>query len=195
MEEDSTTDQKFVTISKNKFEFTEYLAAASISLAILSAGLAFFFYTRWQDAENKVNALEGQNSVMAQHSNTVNYNFRHELDETNQKLTTILDSNTVSKVLKGQAVSPSSKAIVYWNKTNQKVYLSIKSLPAPPEGRQYQLWALKDEKPVNAGVIEMDNVLQKMLDIDNANSFAVTLEKKGGSLTPDLEALYLMGKI
>jgi anti-sigma-K factor RskA len=191
----SASDDKIISISKKKFEFTEYLAAASISFAILSAGMAFLFYTRWQDAENKVMALEAQNTVVAQHSNTVNFNLQQELNETTQQLSTVLDSNTRSVELKGLPISPSSKAVVFWNKNSQQVYLSIKNLPSAPDDKQYQLWALKDGKPIDAGVFELDSAIQKMSNIDDAQAFAVTLEKKGGSPTPNLEALYLMGNI
>ncbi len=36
--------------------------------------------------------------------------------------------------------------------------------------------------------------LQRMKDISRAQAFAVTLEKAGGSPTPDLQALVLMGQ-
>jgi len=35
----------------------------------------------------------------------------------------------------------------------------------------------------------------KMKNIAKAQAFAITLEKKGGSLSPNLQALYVLGKV
>ena len=73
----------------------------------------------------------------------------------------------------------------------------LASLPAPSEEQQYQLWAIVDGQPVDAGVfdIEKGNILQQLKTISNAQAFAVTLEKKGGSPTPTLAALFLIGNV
>jgi anti-sigma-K factor RskA len=69
-------------------------------------------------------------------------------------------------------------------------------LPVPPADKQYQLWALKNGKPIDAGVFEMDTEMHMMpVTIADADAFAITLEKKGGSPAPTLSQLYVMGKI
>ena len=176
-------------------EFTEYLAVASISLAVLCAGASYFFYTKWQNAQNKAQAMEAQQRVMAEHANAVNYNVQKELEDNLNVLSTIIDTNTISVELKGQSLAPSAKAVVYWKKESQLVYLSLYYLPEPPKDKQYQLWAIKDGKPTDAGVFELNYPIHKMNSIEDAESFAVTLEKKGGSATPDLKSTYLMGEI
>jgi anti-sigma-K factor RskA len=37
--------------------------------------------------------------------------------------------------------------------------------------------------------------LIKLKTIPKAEAFAITLEKKGGSSTPDMNAMYVMGKV
>jgi anti-sigma-K factor RskA len=37
--------------------------------------------------------------------------------------------------------------------------------------------------------------LVKMKNIPRAQAFAITLEKKGGSVTPTMEKLYVLGKV
>lgn len=175
-------------------EFTEYLAAASISLAVLCAGASYFFYTKWRTAENKAQALEAQQKVLAEHSNAVSYNVQKELEDNLNVLSTIIDTNTIAIKLKGLPIAPTSKAVLYWKKESQVVYLSLYYLPEPPKDKQYQLWAIKDGKPVDAGVFELNYPIHKMNNIEDAQSFVVTLEKKGGSTTPDLKAMYLSGK-
>jgi len=54
-----------------------------------------------------------------------------------------------------------------------------------------------DGKPTDAGIFEMDKgiAFMKLKTIPRAQAFAITLEKRGGSETPDMNALYVMGKV
>jgi anti-sigma-K factor RskA len=63
---------------------------------------------------------------------------------------------------------------------------------------QYQLWAWVDGKPTDAGTFDMNEQgthFMKLKTVPRAEAFAVTLEKKGGSETPDMNAVYVMGKV
>ena len=114
---------------------------------------------------------------------------------TNQ-LAFLVSPDSRSVLLKGQPVSPDSKAVVIWNAKTKDVYINVAALPKPPEGKQYQLWALANGQPIDAGVFNVnDTSLQKMKNITDAQAFAVTLEKEGGSPIPTLTALYLMGNL
>ncbi|MEZ4904504.1 MAG: anti-sigma factor [Spirosomataceae bacterium] len=81
------------------------------------------------------------------------------------------------------------------NPNTQEVQLNVLSLPTPTSDKQYQLWALVGGNPVDLGVFDVNTAMQKMKAIPKADAFAVTLEKKGGSPTPHLEELYVMGKV
>jgi anti-sigma-K factor RskA len=93
--------------------------------------------------------------------------------------------------------APSSMATVYWNTESKEVYLLVNQLPMPVPDKQYQLWAIVDGHPVNAGIFDMDKDLSfvKLKTIPKAEAFAITLEKKGGSTTPTMDAMYVMGKV
>lgn len=93
--------------------------------------------------------------------------------------------------------APSSMATVYWNTQSKEVYLLINQLPMPVPDKQYQLWAIVDGHPVDAGVFDMDKNFSfvKLKTIPKAEAFAITLEKKGGSKTPTMDALYVIGKV
>lgn len=97
--------------------------------------------------------------------------------------------------LKGVDKSPSSAVRVVWNAKTQEVQLNVLSLPTPASDKQYQLWALVGGKPVDLGVFDVTGSLQKMKAIPQADAFAVTLERKGGSPVPTLSELYVMGKV
>ena len=93
--------------------------------------------------------------------------------------------------------APSSMATVYWNTESKEVYLLVNQLPMPVPDKQYQLWAIVDGHPVDAGVFDMDKNFSfvKLKTIPKAEAFAITLEKKGGSTTPSMDAMYVMGKV
>ena len=92
---------------------------------------------------------------------------------------------------------PSSMATVYWDTKSKEVYLLVNQLPKPVANKQYQLWAIVDGKPVDVGIFDSVEGLSfvKLKTIQKAEAFAITLEKKGGSATPDMEAMYVMGKV
>jgi len=89
---------------------------------------------------------------------------------------------------------PQATANVYWNQKTSTVYLLDISLPVPPEQKQYQLWAIVDGKPVSAGLLNNSHTAEKMAGFAKAQAFAITLEKAGGSETPTLDQMYVMGK-
>ncbi len=73
--------------------------------------------------------------------------------------------------------------------------VAVENLPTPPTDKQYQLWALVDGKPVDAGMITDLEDLQAMKEMPEAQAFAITLEPKGGSVNPTLEQLYVIGNV
>ena len=95
--------------------------------------------------------------------------------------------------LKGVEKHPNMLAEVYWNESKQ-VFLNPKNLPAAPSGKQYQLWAIVDGKPVDLGMYDANKeTIQQMKVVENPQAFAITLEKEGGNPTPTMEEMYVMG--
>ena len=87
------------------------------------------------------------------------------------------------------------EARIYWNKNSHESYIDVLALPIPDEGKQYQLWALVGGKPIDAGVFEITlSGIQRVKDIPAADAWAVTLDPKGGSVSPTLDQMYLLGK-
>lgn len=113
-----------------------------------------------------------------------------------QKLKITSNPNMLKIVLAGVEKHPESNAVVYWDKTSKDVYLTTNSLPKAPEGMQYQLWAIADGKPVSAGMYTDEKDAKIALaNIPNAQAFAITLEKEGGSTIPTMENMYVMGGV
>lgn len=118
------------------------------------------------------------------------------MQKMNQKLEMISNPDMKMVMLKGVEKHTDSKAMVFWDTKSKEVYLNADSLPKAPEGMQYQLWAIEDGKPVNAGMYteEKDSKIA-LASIPKAQAFAITLEKQGGSAVPTMENMYVMGEI
>ena len=97
--------------------------------------------------------------------------------------------------LAGVAGKENNLAAVYYNAKTKDVYFLQTRMDQTPSDKQYQLWAIVDGKPVDEGVIENCDGLCKLKNISNPQAFAITLEQKGGSPTPTLTAMYVLGKV
>jgi len=183
--------EKIVKISANKYR---YAVAASLVLFALSFVANIIIYNKYRYINEQVIALNAEKTQLAENMKT------HQVKlEGMTKDMAILTNPMVQKVMmKGVPKSPESLTMVYWNKASKEVFIEIKKLPVPEQGKQYQLWAIVDGKPVDAGMITLssgDSSLHKMKSFDTAQAFAVTLEKEGGSSTPSLNEMYVMGAV
>lgn len=170
----------------------KYLAAASVVFLALSVIANIVFYGKWKQANEEVIALNTEKTILADGLKT----NKVKLDNMQQSMA-IMSNPAVSRVLmKGVEKSPESMAMIYWDKQNKSVYIEVKNLPVLPEGKQYQLWAIVDGKPVDAGMLpiaDSDSTMLKMKDFETAQAFAITMENMGGSQSPTLEQMVVMG--
>ena len=172
-----------------------YAAAAAVLLLVASAALNFYFFARYRETMAKYDRL-----VLAQ----------TQLASSNQTLQTRLqDDDSALNLIKNPLIAeikmpglaggpdPSGLTTVYWDTRSKDVYLLVNQLPRQTPDKQYQLWAIVDGLPVDAGVFDLNQGLSfmKMKNIPRAQAFAITLEKRGGSKTPNMEALYVLGKV
>jgi anti-sigma-K factor RskA len=165
------------------------MAASWVLLALSIAGNIWFF-KNWKNSEEKLVALETQNQVLAQESQTLKASYQEEVS--------ILQNPDFKVItLAGQPVFPTAKALIYFDKNKREVYLSAMNLPKAPTGKQYQLWAIIDGKPVDAGLIEETGNVLKMKSLTNAVAFAISLENTGGSSTEagPKGTIYVMGAV
>ncbi len=179
-EEVKTTILKELNISpaEKKSSVSTWLAAASIALLM---ALGWNIFQNYNIQKN----LEASNLELRENKKEMQM-----LAEQNQM---ILNSENIK--LKGVEQHPGMLANVFWD-NSKMVYLSVENLPKAPEGKQYQLWAIVDGKPVDAGMYETNSTkIQEMKKIPNAQAFAITLEKEGGSETPTMEEMYVMGAV
>ena len=176
--------------------FYKYSFAASFTLLLMSLGAIFYLYNNLQHSQQQIATLQSSNQSFA---NKVNY-LDNQVKLAQNSIS--LYANPDIKVVKlaGTANSPSSKMMVMWNVKEQKVMIDMQSMAMPlnDADHQYQLWALVNGKPVDLGVFDVNGALtgmQVMKNIGAAQTFAVTLEPKGGSVNPTMSQLMVMGNI
>jgi anti-sigma-K factor RskA len=170
-----------------------YLMAASIAIAIMSSSAAIYFAYEWRTTEHELAMVNSDNARMAQDRDAM----KARLDRNSNDLAVLRQEDNRVVRMKGLAPAPNTLATVYWNPASREVHLDRGNLPTPPRGKQYQLWAISNGKPVDAGMIASNapEELQRMKSIAQAEAFAVTLEPAGGSASPTLDAMYVMGKL
>lgn len=172
-----------IRIEKNR-NWKNYAVAASV-LFLVSIGGNLYWMNSQKEIKNEIAVLKSEK----QSHNLAMQNLE-------QKLQVTSNPNMLKIVLAGVEKHPKSNAVVYWDKTSKDVYLTSNSLPKAPEGMQYQLWAIADGKPVSAGMYSDEKDAKIALaNIPNAQAFAITLEKEGGSAVPTMENMYVMGEV
>lgn len=163
--------------------------AAALTAVALLAG--YFLITCLQTGKELRELTTRQQALVSELEQV-----RGSRDDLRQKMDLLLNQDTKTIELDGLPISPQSQVVVYWNPAQQATFLLIKNLPPPPPGKQYQLWAIVDKNPVDAGVFDsVAGSLQTMKAIARAEAFAVTLENAGGSPTPTLDQMYVLGEI
>lgn len=170
---------------------SRFLAAASIILLVISGGMNIYFYSKFKETTQQYQALVLEKNTL-QANNQIMQTKSLDMFNSMQMMT---DPNMQKVSMPGIAGKEANYATVFWNMKSKDVYILPNKLPLPANGKQYQLWAIVEGKPVNAGVISDCAGLCKMKNIPSASMFAITLEKLGGSETPTLSEMYVAGKV
>ncbi|NBG64915.1 anti-sigma factor [Acidiluteibacter ferrifornacis] len=183
------------TSEKGKTSMTMLLmVAASLALLIVSAFFNYIQYQEIQLAKQTIASLNQEKEVLANDLST----YKTSIESAENKIAVLRDTANVTIPMKGLDISPNSLALIHWNKYTNETFIDIASLPEAPTDMQYQLWAIVDGVPVDLGVFDVLKsaaTLQKMKTVGNPQAFAVTLEKSGGSPTPTMENMYVLGAV
>lgn len=168
--------------------FFKYAFAACLALLIVSIAALISVYNRLQQSNSIVASLQSQN----QH-------FTNRVNLLDKELGIFRDPSFRLLKLQGTAKAPSSALTVAWSPVKKKVMIDMANtnMPVNDKDHQYQLWALVGGKPVDLGVFDADTTSKDMVEmksIASADAFAVTLERRGGSPTPTMDQMMVIGK-
>ena len=186
---DENNEAPVISINKKyrRPVFYKFIAAAVFILLIGSIVLNYSYYEKYHQLNDEL--ANAQQKLDEQEKST--QAMSHDLDVMTNK-------NALPVVLNGTQNAPDAVAKIFWMKNTGEVYIDPKNLPNVPEGKQYQLWAIVDGKPVDAGLIETSKGtyhIQKMKSFGNVQAFAITLEKAGGSPTPTMNEMIVSAKM
>jgi anti-sigma-K factor RskA len=84
------------------------------------------------------------------------------------------------------ALDDGGTATAHWSASAGKAVLVADGLPNPGEGQTYELWFVRGDAPVSAGVFDVDGGDATALlagDMQAGDAIAVTVEQAGGSPT------------
>nr|WP_246496182.1 anti-sigma factor [Chitinophaga varians] len=170
----------------------KYAAVLALCLLAVSGLLNIYLYSRYRQANRDFTRLQSQHDMMAADNRA--YQARFAIIEHELQVITAPGTRRIS--LSGVAGREQRLVTLYWDTHTKDVYLIANDLPVPPEGKQYQLWALVGGKPVPAGLLdEKCSGLCAAEPVQQAEAFAITLEKKGGSVTPTMDQMFVLGKV
>jgi anti-sigma-K factor RskA len=183
------TDVKETTIplkknsEKNVFNPMRLLVAAS--LAALFALTSFFFYNRWQTAqENFILAREAKQELQEELQS-----LSDEMKETQALVNVLNNKDAIPFLLKGNKLAPNAMAVAYVNHKNKSVWVNPQALPKLSQEETYQMWADVDGEMISMGLLPTDKELIALTYIDKAASLNITIEPKGGNDHPTVERL------
>ena len=143
-----------------------------------------------------------------------NNNIAAELNQSQQLVSSLEDKSKLMEndlqvvqskystpvALNGLEAAPDAAAKVFWMKNTGDVYIDPSSLPTAPKGKQYELWAIVNGAPVNAGIIITTKKgdrysIQKMKTFGKVEAFAISLEPENSSPATTPTTVVVMGKM
>ncbi|MEL6252321.1 MAG: anti-sigma factor [Bacteroidota bacterium] len=162
-----------------------WLALAAAIALLISLAMNVLQYQQIQDARIQIAALDQEKQV-----------FADQIERTNTQLKVISSPLYREVPLLGRPISPSSLATVFYSSNEKRLFLNTGNLSNSDQDKQFQLWAIIDGQPVDAGVFDPSEGLIELKGIaENVDAFAITLEKRGGSPTPTLDMMYVSGAV
>ncbi len=165
-----------------------WLLAASIAAFLVSSATALWFYNELEGAREELVAANVRADGLEDAFVAASDKLRR-LHSAHNRVVRMASTDN--------APTPTAFAVLYWNAESETVWVDATSMPPLPDDKQYQLWAIPEGgAPVDAGVFDgADGELRELKQVHTAHTFAVTVEPKGGSETPTLETMTVIGEV
>ena len=162
-----------------------WLMAASFIGLLIAGGFAFWSWSQLQETNERLAEIEDR-------ANAAEVAYTRAADE----LEMLRDRENTVVRMSATNEDAQAFAVLYWNPEDRTVWIDAHQMPPLAEGEQYQLWAIDEDGPADAGVFDGSTEgLQKLKPVEKADQFAVTVEPEGGSETPTLERMTVIGQL
>jgi anti-sigma-K factor RskA len=170
--------------------------AASLAMVAVFSMFVLKLMGTIEDQNKKLMAVETERGEMQARLIAL----RDELTRKDEQLKVLSAKHIHVLVMDGLKANPVGYGKIIWDPEKKTAILQVANMPAVPSDKDYQLWVIKDKKPISAGVFAVNDTQSNFFKIENLaavdpkeiNAFAVTLEPKGGVPQPTGE-MYMMG--
>lgn len=154
------------------------------------------FIIRERDQQMALDRVQRQAVALADQvrdAGVANAGLTLQLDETRAQLADLkarsaLDGVKIAMLASMAKNAPDARAVIAWDGQTQEGIVKTSGVPAAGADQDYQLWVIDPsyKTPVSAGVFDpaTGGHFAPIHKITKADKFAVSLEKKGGSDTP-----------
>ncbi|MEA1786868.1 anti-sigma factor [Arenibacter sp. GZD96] len=169
------------TERKGRSKFYRYAVAASIA-AVIFAGSSYFFYD-----QNK--SLQQENALVTNKIKDLEVVMREQLEDVRNQFIILNNPQTKKYNVSGNKKAKELKAVAYVNPIKKLSYINVSKLPELPDNQCFQMWAEVNGEMINLGVIgevHDKNAMFALPYAENAMSY-ITIEPKGGNITPTVE--------
>ncbi len=177
-------DKPVVTLHTKERSVSVWYGIAASAAAIMFATLATFFYLQNQQLLN-------ENQVVVDEI----FDLRNDIADTNGKFESVMkqfmrlnNPETEKYIIRGNKRAKNLKTVAYINPKEKTSMIEVVSLPQLPEEQCYQMWAQMQDNMVNLGILDVtERDLRSIPYTENALSFNITIEPKGGNETATVE--------
>ncbi|MFD0862626.1 anti-sigma factor domain-containing protein [Sungkyunkwania multivorans] len=166
--------------------YPSWFTIVASAAAVLFAASTFYFYQegRLLKAEN-TDAMKEIASLQNELSSSGTL-----LASAYEELSRLRNPETQKYVLRGNQRAKNLKTVAYVNPIEKISLINVVDLPNLPEDQVFQMWADIDGKMVSLGVLEKaENKLLRIPYNENATSYNITIERKGGNNHATVENL------
>lgn len=177
-------DTPVITMYTKQKTALKWYSFVSTAAAVIFAAFTLFFY-------NQNRQLTDENQVVVEEI----FDLRSDIEDTNNKLESVMNQllrlnnpETEKYILRGNTRAKDLKTVAYVNPKEKTSMVEVVSLPQLPEEQCYQMWAQMQDRMVNLGILDpSERNLRQIPYTEDALSFNITIEPKGGNETATLE--------
>jgi anti-sigma-K factor RskA len=162
--------------------WTTFGSLGAIAAALLFIALLAYVVVLWRDNRAIQIEIAGLRADMQK--------LQQDLDRKTKFVAMFQKPGTRFSELTGMPVAPGATAKLAYD-TSGHAMIMAQGLPAPPVGKEYQLWFIVGNKPMPGKTFSTDEQGKGMVEDQvpseamNSAVFAITLERKGGVPAPE----------
>ena len=173
-----------IALQQHKRAIPWFGIAASVAALIFGA-MSFFLYSQNQSLSDKnamANTEINELRLDAAHTNS-------SLADLTKKYDMLNNPETSKYIMRGNMRAKNLKTVAYINSVDKLSMIDVVALPQLPDEQTYQLWAEVNDKMINLGILDESNRnLIPVPYLEDALSYSITIEPKGGNLTASVTA-------